>query len=80
MGSEGRTVQVGEGKKLWGGEAAPAGPHVQTMERGSSHDRMNSDTSIHTNDDPVAQEGFVPSQPDAEIHVAPTIMSPKCNK
>ena len=41
---------------------------------------MNSDTSIQTNDYPMAQEDFAPSQPDMEIHVASAIMSPKRSK
>jgi hypothetical protein len=51
--------------------------HIQNMEQELPHDSKNSDTSNQTNDEPMAQEDLEPSQPDAEIHVEPSIMSPK---
>jgi hypothetical protein len=50
------------------------------MEQKLPHDSKNSDTSNQTNDEPMAQEDLETSLPGAEIHVEPSIMSPKRSK
>jgi hypothetical protein len=76
-----RKVQGEEkGKDEGEGKQTPAMQHIQNTEQELPHDSKNSDTSNHTNDEPMAQEDLEPSQPDAEIHVETSIMSPKSSK
>jgi hypothetical protein len=78
LGSGKRKVQGYEkGKDEGEGKETPAMQHIQNMEQELPHDSKNSDTSNQTNNEPVVQEDLESSQPDAEIHVEPSIMSPK---
>jgi hypothetical protein len=65
MQGDEKRKEEGEGKQT------SALQQIQNTERESPHDSRNSDSSIQTNDEPMAQEDMEPSQPDVEIHTAP---------